>query len=148
MNPWFTYAWKAMQATGVLSFGLQSLAFFATFIFNLNIFERLGYIALWFVHGGLWANLSFITVVGYLITALARYMDSSYVGTTEMWITLAVYVVVQVGLGMLQLTYMSDTVMYMVAEELKSLCDTYGVLCRDYGIMVPEQAAPVEGADF
>ena len=64
-NPWYSYGWKAAQAGGVVSFGLQSLGFFAVLIFDLSIYERLAYLATWFTHGVLLANISFITTVSY-----------------------------------------------------------------------------------
>ena len=72
-NPWYTYGWKAAQAGGVVSFGLQSLGFFATLMFDLNIFEKLGYLMTWFTHGVLLANLSAMTVIGYFIVAIAKF---------------------------------------------------------------------------
>ena len=72
-NPWYSYAMKAMQAGGVVAFGLQSLGFFAAFIFDLGIFEKLGYLMTWFTHGVLLANLSFMTVVGYFIVAITKF---------------------------------------------------------------------------
>ena len=123
-NPWYTYAWKAMQAGGVVSFGLQSLGFFATLFFDLGIFEKLGYLMTWFTHGVLAANLSVMTVVGYLIVGIAKFESTNMQSnTTEMWIVLASYVVAQVGLGLLFLTYARDTVMYMVAAEMKDICE-------------------------
>ena len=135
-NPWYTYAWKAMQAGGVVSFGLQSLGFFATLIFDLGIFEKLGYLMTWFTHGVLAANLSVMTVVGYFIVGIAKFESNNLQSnTTEMWIVLASYVVAQIGLGLLFLTYARDTVMYMVAAEMKDICEKYGALCKDYGVM-------------
>ena len=146
-NPWFTYMWKAMQTGGVVGFGLQSLGFFATLMFDLNIFEKLGYLMMWLTHGVLLANLSFVTVLGYVIVALATYTESAYVGTTEMWITLATYVVVQGGLMMLAAHYAKDTVMYMVAEEMQDLCTKFGAMCNDYGLMSASEGSSSDAVD-
>ena len=92
-NPWFTYAWQAMQAGGVVSYGLQSLMFLGSFMFNYNLLERLGYLMLWLCKGGIFATLSFVTVFSYLIVALAKYKMSSSENTI-VGVTLAVYSVV------------------------------------------------------
>ena len=156
-NPWYSYAMKAMQAGGVVGFGLQSLGFFAAFIFDLGIMERLGYLMTWFTHGVLLANLSFMTVVGYFIVAIAKFNKTSGIlghgameNTTEMWIVFASYVVVQLGLGMLFLTYAKDTVMYMVADEMKDICEKYGALCNEYGVLESSNssAADVAGTNL
>ena len=148
---------QAMQAGGVVAFGLQSLGFFAAFIFDLGIFEKLGYLMTWFTHGVLLANLSFMTVVGYFIVAIAKFSKTDGImghgamkNTTEMWIVFSSYVVVQLGLGMLFLTYAKDTVMYMVAAEMKDICEKYGALCNDYGVMESSNstAADVAGTNL
>ena len=141
-NPWYSWAWKGMQAGGVVAYGLQALGFFATLMFDLNIFERLGYLGIWFTHGVLLANLSMMTVMGYLIVAIAKHNKTTVSqNTTEQWIVLSSYLVVQVGLGLLALTYARDTVMYMVAAEMKDICEKYGALCNDYGVMSSEDSS-------
>ena len=136
-NPWFAYAWKAMQAGGTIAFGLQAFGFLLSLIFELNFFEKLGYIGLWAIHGAIFGQLSFITVVSYFIAAIAKYKTSIYEDTTEMWITLAVYAAVQTAAGFVGLTYMKDTVMYLIAQELKDICETYGALCGEMGVLQP-----------
>ena len=82
-----------MQAGGVVSYGLQSLMFLGSFMFNYNLLERLGYLMLWLCKGGIFATLSFVTVFSYLIVALAKYKMSSSENTI-VGVTLAVYSVV------------------------------------------------------
>ena len=141
-NPWFTYMWKAMQTGGVVAFGLQALGFFASFIFHFSLFEKLAYLGIWVVHGIALGNLSAITVVGYSVVAIAEFNrnNAGYVTTTEMWITLAVYVAVQLGFAILGKVYALDTALYMVAEEAKDLCDQFGTFCHDYGVLEPTTA--------
>ena len=110
-------------------------------IFELNFFEKLGYIGLWITHGAIFGQLSFITVVAYFIAAIAKYKTSIYEGTTEMWITMSVYAVVQIAAGFVGLMYMKDTVMYLVAQELKDICETYGALCGELGVLTPNESA-------
>ena len=98
-------------------------------MFDLNIFERVAYLMLWFVHGIILGNLSFVTVVGYVSTAIDQYTTSNYVGKREMWLTLTVYIVSQLAMALVGLVYAKDTVMYMVAGELKDLCEKYGAFC-------------------
>ena len=93
-NPWYQYAWKAMQAGGVVAYGGQALMFIASFMFKYNLLERLGYLMLWFEHGGILAMLSFVTVFSYLIVALAKYEMSAYSDQTEMGVALTIYTVV------------------------------------------------------
>ena len=62
-NPWIAYAWKAMQAGGVVSYGLLALGFLGAFIYDFNILERLGMIGLWITHGMMFSHLSFITTI-------------------------------------------------------------------------------------
>lgn len=135
-NPWYTYGWKAAQAGGVVAFGLQSLGFFAAFIFDLGIMEKLGYLMTWFTHGVLLANLSMMTVVGYFIVGISKHQKTNTGSTsTELWVVLASYVVVQLSLAAVFLSYAQDTVMYLVADEMKDICEKYGALCNDYGVM-------------
>ena len=135
MNMWYQYAWQAMQAGGVVSYGIPALAFLGNFIFEFNLLERLGVILVWITHGGILSMLSFITVIAYLSAALAKYEDSMYSDMTEMGITMAVYGVTQIGFGILAKYFMMDTVMYMLAGEIKEICEKYGELCSDYGIL-------------
>lgn len=137
-----------MQAGGVVAYGLQALGFFATLMFDLNIFEKLGYLGLWLTHGVLLSNLSMMTVVGYIIVAIAKHRKTTYsLNTTEYWIVLSSYVVVQAGLGILALHYAKDTVMYMVSEEMKDLCEKYGALCNDYGLMSSDEESSSSSVD-
>ena len=134
-NPWFAYAWKAMQAGGTVSFGLQSLGFLLAFIFDLNIFERLAYIGIWFTHGAMFGQLSAIGVVAYFIAAIVKYKTSTYEGTTEMWITMSVFAAVQIAAGIVGLKYAKDTILYLVAGEVKDICENYGALCGQLGVL-------------
>ena len=79
--------------------------------------------------------LSFVTVFSYLIVALAKYEMSAYSDQTEMGVALTIYTVVQVGFLFLFKYTIKDTVLYMVAGEIKTLCDKYGELCSEYGIL-------------
>ena len=88
-------------------------------------------------HGGIGGLLSFTTVLSYLIAALAKYTESDYECTQEMWIVMAVYVVMQFGAALVGLHYIKDTIMYLVAGELKDICETYGALCGQLGVMEP-----------
>ena len=135
LNMWFQYANQAMQAGGVVAWGLPALAFLGSFIFELNIMERLGYILLWVVHGGLLGMLSDITVVSYLVVALVNYKDSTHVTMACIGIVLAIFFVMQVGWEILLKYFAGDTIMYMIAGELKMICEKYGELCSEYGIL-------------
>ena len=130
-----------MQAGGTIAFGLQALGFILSLIFDFSILERLVYIGLWMTHGAIYGQLSFVTVVAYFITAIAKYETSIYEGTTEMWITMAVYAAIQIGAGILGMHYMKDTVLYLIAQELKDICETYGALCGELGVLETNQSA-------
>ena len=92
-NMWYKYAWQAMQAGGVVSWGLPALAFLASFMFDLNLLERLGLLMLGFTHIGLLGCLTVITVISYLVVALIKYEDSMFSAMWEIGVTLAVYLV-------------------------------------------------------
>ena len=124
-----------MQANGVVSYGLPALAFLASWIFDLNIMERLGYIMLWFTHGGILALLGAMTTGIYMIVAMSKYEMSAYSTLTEVGVVFAIYTVIQIGFAILAMYTMKDTILYMVAVELKEICDKYGELCNDYGIL-------------
>lgn len=145
-NMWYQYAWQAMQATGVVAYGLPALAFLGSWMFDLSVMERLGYIMLWIQHGGILAFLGILTTVIYLIVALAKYEMSAYSGTTEMGVVLAVYGVVQIGFAVLAKFTMWDTIMYMVAGELKEICEKYGELCSEYNVL-EKKAGADQGSD-
>ena len=134
-NPWLKYAAQAAQANGVVSYGFISLAFLGSFIFPYNLMERLGYIMLWVTHGGVMAFLGGLTVAIYLIVALAKYEMSAYSDETQMGLALLFYGLIQIGFAILFRYTAWDTVMYMVAGELKSICEKYGELCSEYGIL-------------
>ena len=124
-----------MQANGVVSYGLPALAFLASWIFDLNIMERLGYIMLWFTHGGILALLGAMTTGIYMIVAMSKYEMSAYSTLTEVGVVFAIYTVIEIGFAILARYTMKDTILYMVAVELKEICDKYGELCNDYGIL-------------
>ena len=136
-NPWFAYAWKAMQAGGTIAFGLQAFGFLLALMFDLNFLERIGYIGLWITHGAIFGNLSFITVVAYFISAIVKYKESIYEDKKEMWITLTAYTAVQIVAGYVGIAHFRNTVMYLVAKELKDICETYGALCGQMGVLQP-----------
>ena len=89
---------------------------------------------LWACKGGIFATLSFVTVFSYLIVALAKYKMSKSENTI-VGVTLTVYSVVQIGFLFLFRYTIKDTIMYMVAGELKTICEKYGELCSEYGIL-------------
>ena len=124
-----------MQANGVVSYGLPALAFLASWIFDLNIMERLGYIMLWVTHGGILALLGAMTTGIYMIVAMSKYETSAYSTLTEVGVCFAIYTVIQIGFAILAMYTMKDTIMYMVADELKEICEKYGELCSDYGVL-------------
>ena len=101
MNPWYNYAWKAMQAGGVVAYGLQALAFIGSFIFDFGIMERFGLVSLWITHGTMASYLSITTVFAYFCTSLYRYMDSNYVKKREIRTASAVYLIVELGMFLL-----------------------------------------------
>ena len=146
-NPWFAYAWKAMQATGVISYGLQAFGFLLALMFDLSFLEKLGYICLWITHGGIFGLLSFTTVIAYFVSAIVKYNESIYEGKREMWITLTAYTAVQIVAGYVGITHFKNTVMYLVAKELKDMCEMYGAFCGEVGIMQPKVGATEDDYD-
>ena len=52
--------------------------------------------------------------------------------------TLGIFLAIQLGAAVVGRIYAKDTVLYLVAEEMKDLCDKFGLLCSDYGVMTPE----------
>ena len=137
-----------MQAGGVLSYGVPAVGFLASWVFKLNIMERLGMIMMWVIMGVLFAHLSFVTVFSYFITAGALYTDNmggNTVTKTEIWVTWAVYTVVQAGFGFLLLKFGKDTILYLVAGELEKICEKYGAFCTQMGVLPP---AEDNGDDF
>ena len=79
-----------MQANGVVSYGLPALAFLASWMFDLNVMERLGYIMLWVTHGGILALLGAMTTGIYMIVAMSKYEMSAYSSIDEIGIVFAV----------------------------------------------------------
>ena len=140
-NPWYAYAWQAAQANGVVSYGFISLAFLANWIFPYNLAERISYLMLWVTHGGIMAFLGGLTVAIYLIVALSKYEMDAYVDDTEMGLCLLFYGLIQIGFAILFRYTVWDTVMYMVAGELKEICEKYGELCSEYGILEKKEDA-------
>ena len=104
-------------------------------MFDLNVMERLGYIMLWVTHGGILALLGAMTTGIYMIVAMSKYEMSAYSTLTEVGVVFAIYTVIQIGFAILAMYTMKDTIMYMVADELKEICEKYGELCSDYGVL-------------
>ena len=137
-NPWITYMWKAMQAGGVVGFGLPAGFFLASFAFHFSLFEKIAYLVVFVIHAVALGVLSTSTVMGYGMVAIADYQDSTYTKLTEIWVTLGIFLSVQLGAAVVGRIYAKDTVLYLVSEEMKDLCDKFGLLCSDYGVMTPE----------
>ena len=133
-----------MQAGGVVSYGLQALMFLGNFMFDFSLLERLGYVMLWIVHGGILGHLNVLTVLSYLVVAAVKFEESPAVKLWCIWTAFAVYLVVQVGLMILSLYYLKDTIMYMVAGEIKDICENYGELCSEYGVLEKKQGSSEE----
>ena len=104
-------------------------------MFDLNVMERLGYIMLWVTHGGILALLGAMTTGIYMIVAMSKYEMSAYSTLTEVGVCFAIYTVIQIGFAILAKFTMWDTVMYMISGELKEICEKYGELCSDYGVL-------------
>ena len=117
-------------------------------MFKYNLGERLGYIMLWVTHGGVMAFLGGLTVAIYLIVALAKYEMSAYSDETQMGLALLFYGLIQIGFAILFRYTAWDTVMYMVAGELKSICEKYGELCSEYGILEKKEDADQDSEDL
>ena len=90
LNPWYNYAWQAMQAGAVVSSGLQAIMFPLTFA-NLNLFERLGWVALWLVNGFVFGTWTTITVLAYFLVAAAKYETDPDLSVKNLWITFVIY---------------------------------------------------------
>ena len=106
-------------------------------MFDFNLLERIGYIELWIIHGAIFGQLSFITVVAYFISAIVKYKESVYEDKREMWITLTAYTAIQIVAFYVGIAHFKNTVMYLVAKELKDICETYGALCGQMGVLQP-----------
>ena len=90
---------------------------------------------LWVTHGGILALLGAMTTGIYMIVAMSKYEMSAYSTLTEVGVVFAIYTVIQIGFAILAMYTMKDTIMYMVADELKEICEKYGELCSDYGVL-------------
>ena len=134
-NMWFQYAWQAMQAGGVVSFGLQAMAYLGGWLFDFNVMERLAIVLLWITHGGIAGMLTVFTVISYLVVAVIQYEDSMYSARLEMGLTMMTYGLVQIGFLFLTKYFAWDTFMYLVSGEMKELCEKYGELCSQYGVL-------------
>lgn len=110
-------------------------------MFDLGLFERLGLIMLWFTHGGISALLGAMTTGIYFIVSLAKAVETNVSHPRDMGISLAVYTVVQIGFAVLAKYTMWDTIMYLVAGELKEICEKYGALCGEYNILEKKEDA-------
>ena len=90
---------------------------------------------LWVTHGGILALLGAMTTGIYMIVAMSKYEMSAYSTLTEVGVVFAIYTVIEIGFAILARYTMKDTILYMVAVELKEICDKYGEFCNDYGIL-------------
>ena len=134
-NMWYQYAWQAMQAGGVVSFGMQTMAYLGGWLFDYNVMERLAIAMLWVTHGGIAGMLTVFTVISYLVVAVINYEDSIYSTSLEMGLTMMTYGLVQIGFAVLTYFFAWDTFMYLVSGEMKELCEKYGELCSQYGVL-------------
>ena len=131
-NPWFDYAWKAMQAGGVIATGLQLLFFPFTFM-DLHLWERVGYVLLWVFHGTGGGILSTTTVIAYFITDLIEYEHDTNFSKKNTWITLVIYIAFQIKSIFLAHKFFPSMVFYMLGPEINKLCDKYDRLCNGFG---------------
>ena len=118
-----------------MCYGILSLAFLFSFAFDFDFYEKLGYIGIWIVHGGILGMVSDVVIISYLVVALIKYIESPYVSMLEIGIVLAIFTVLQVTYAVLLMEFFGDLVMYMISGELKEICDKYGDLCSEYGIL-------------
>ena len=95
INQWYGYPWKAMQAGGVISAGLQALFFPFTFM-NLYVWERVAYVSLWVFNGMALGQLSVITVLSYFVVSAIKYEHDDDLSTKNLWITFVIYLAFQV----------------------------------------------------
>merc|ERR1712013_226723 len=115
--------------------GLQAMAYLGGWLFDFNVMERLGIVMLWVTHGGIAGMLTVFTVISYLVVALIQYKNSVYSARLEMGLTMMTYVLIQIGFLFLTKYFAMDTLMYLVAGEIKDICEKYGELCSQYGIL-------------
>ena len=103
--------------------------------------ERLGLVMLWITHGTALSFLSITTVFAYFCVSLYRFKSSGYIEKKEIRIASSVYLITQFGLFLTQAHFMKDSIMYLVAGELKALCENYGAFCGEMGILEPNDSA-------
>ena len=88
--------------------------------------------------------LTVFTVIAYLVVAVINYEDNMYSTCLEMGLVMMTYGLVQIGFVVLSKFFFFDTMMYLVAGEIKDLCEKYGELCSQYGILDKNDS----GSDF
>ena len=103
--------------------------------------ERLSLVMMWITHGTALSFLSITTVFAYFCVSLYRFKGSGYINKKEIRIASSVYLISEVGLFLTQAHFMKGSVMYLVAGELKALCENYGAFCGEMGILEPNDSA-------
>ena len=85
--------------------------------------------------------VSDITVLSYLVVALIKYKDSFFVTMTEIGAVLAASTVLHIGYDVILFFFLGDAMMYLMADDIKQVCEKYGELCSEYGILEKHENA-------
>ena len=101
---------------------------------DLNLFERIGFVFLWIVHGFIFGQLTVITVLSYFVVSAINYTHDPSFAIKNVWITLLIYLAFQVKAFFLWHAYFKDTAFYMLGTEINEICDKYPGLCKGWGL--------------
>ena len=134
LNPWYGYAWKAMQAGTMITYGLQCFFFPFSFMRDLNVVERLTYVGFWIINGGLLNILTATTIIGYLIVTLVKYEEDTQFAKKSVTTTLLLYLVLVLKSAVLSRKHFKSMIFFMLGDEINWLCDRNSSLCAGWGL--------------
>ena len=133
LNPWYGYAWKAIQAGAMVSSGLQTLFFPFTFM-NLHVYEKLAYVMLWLINGCLLGIMSATTGIAYLIVAWSKYEDDPNFAKKNITYTLMLYLLMLLKSVVMGHKHIGSVIFFMLGDEINWICDKNDDLCKGWGL--------------
>ena len=122
-----------MWIGAIVTHGLQALFFPLTFI-DHKIIDFI-YAGSWAILGIVPAILLFINVNAFFLAAVDTYELHSDIDSEEIEYTILAYILSEFALGVLTKTFLWDSVMYMLSEDVKDWCESRAEFCTDYGVL-------------
>ena len=121
-----------------------------TFTSNYNLVKV--YIGVWLILGSFGGAFMFISTTAYLLVAIGKYATDSAVSVGEIWLTLILYLLIQVPDIYLTRRFAWASILYLIGGNVQIWCESHQGTCLGWHLLelepVPETFEEIDEFDF